>query len=337
MLGLAEKARLPDSLIRYGIRYLCKKRLRESVQGRNATNEFVELMKQAPVAPVPEKANEQHYELPARFFDLVLGPNRKYSGCIWENGVSTLREAEEKSLDQVVRRAELEPGQSILELGCGWGSLTLWMAEQFPSSQITAVSNSRFQREAIEVRAKALGLKNVEIITADMNELQLDRQFDRVVSIEMFEHMRNWETLLSRVSGWLKSDGRLFVHVFSNRSQPYEFQSEGAKNWMGRYFFSGGIMPSHELMFSFDQHLKVEKDWVVNGTNYAKTAEAWLSNLDQARNQAMDVLIDNYGQRDAEIWLQRWRIFFMACAELFAFEDGKQWQISHYLLRHPQS
>lgn len=333
MLGLAEKSRLPDKVIRYGIRYLCKKRLRESVQGQNRLAAFVAQMKQAPVAPVPEKANEQHYELPARFFDLVLGPNRKYSGCIWENDVLTLREAEEKSLEQVCRRAELADGQRVLELGCGWGSLTLWMARNYPQSQITAVSNSRFQKQAIESRASALGLKNIEIITADMNDLTLDQKFDRVVSIEMFEHMRNWEILLRRIRGWMNDDARLFVHVFSNRSQPYEFETEGAGNWMGRFFFSGGIMPSHRLMFEFDQDLTVEKDWVVNGQNYAKTAEAWLSNLDQSRNQALQILEENYGPAEAQLWLQRWRIFFMACAELFAFENGRQWHISHYLLR----
>ena len=333
MLGLAEKSRLPDKLIRYGIRYLCKKRLKESVRGRNNVDQFVDAMKNSPIAPVPEKANEQHYELPARFFDLCLGPNRKYSGCIWENNVETLREAEEKSLEQVCRRADLKDGQSILELGCGWGSLTLWMARKYPNSQITGVSNSRFQREAIETLASAYGLSNVRIITADMNDLELNEKFDRAVSIEMFEHMRNWQRLLQSVSHWLKSDGRLFVHVFANRSQPYEFQTEGPSNWMGKYFFSGGIMPSHDLMSKFDEHMTVEEDWIVNGNNYAKTAEAWLSNLDQTKNQAMDILTDYYGAKDAELWFQRWRIFFMACAELFAFENGQQWHISHYRLR----
>lgn len=333
MMGLAEKARLPDQVIRYGIRYLCKKRLKESVLGRNGLQDFVEMMNESPVAPIPEKANEQHYELPARFFDLALGPNRKYSGCLWDEEVTTLGEAEEKSLKQVAERAQLSNGQNILELGCGWGSLSLWMASQFPESQITGVSNSAFQREAIMREASARGLKNLEIITADMNEFDTHEKFDRVVSIEMFEHMRNWRSLLQRISQWLKTDGRLFVHVFANRSQPYEFETKGTKNWMGRFFFSGGIMPSHDLMSEFNEHMTVEKDWVVNGNHYAKTAEAWLNNLDRAKHEAMDVLAENYGESQAPLWLQRWRIFFMACAELFAFQQGEQWHISHYLLK----
>lgn len=332
VLGLSEKSLLPDWMIRYGIRYLCKRRLKESVQVDEAVKKFVPRMQAGPIAPVPEKANAQHYEVPAEFFELVLGPHRKYSGCYWEDQTSTLEQAEENSLKQVCNRAELRDGQKILELGCGWGSLSLWMASHYPLSSVTVVSNSAAQKQSIDARSQTLGLTNLEVITADMNDFHSDEQFDRVVSIEMFEHMRNWETLLSRVSNWLNDSGKLFMHVFSNQSSPYEFETEGSANWMGKYFFTGGIMPSHDLIREFDKDLAVEQDWFINGSHYAKTAEQWLKNLDQHRARVLEILAENYGAAESSIWAQRWRMFFMACAELFAYESGEQWGVSHYRL-----
>ncbi|MEE2641060.1 MAG: cyclopropane-fatty-acyl-phospholipid synthase family protein [Planctomycetota bacterium] len=332
-LGLAENAFMPDRVIRYGIRYLCRQRLKKSVSGQSDDSKFVEQMNNSPIAMVPELANEQHYEVPPEFFKLSLGPHLKYSGCLWDESTKTLGEAESASLEQVCQRAAIEDGHRILELGCGWGSLSLFLAQKFPNSHITSVSNSADQRGFIEEKIQRLNLTNLQIITADMNEFQTDRKFDRVVSIEMFEHMRNWGQLLSRIANWMDDQGRMFMHVFSNRSATYEFLSEGTDNWMGRHFFSGGIMPAHDLIRNFDQSLEVEEDWVVNGTHYQKTAEAWLANMDEHCEKVLEVFEKTYGSRQAETWFQRWRMFFMACAELFGYQDGQQWQVSHYRLK----
>jgi cyclopropane-fatty-acyl-phospholipid synthase len=341
-INWTEQGLVPDAVIRAGIRRLCKQRLVEIHAGdaeatAAAFEEYVSLMNAAELAPLPHKANEQHYEVPAAFFAVALGRHRKYSSCFWPQGVSSLDDAEAVALAATCERAGIENGQHILELGCGWGSLTLWMAEHYPASQITAVSNSRSQREYILGEAARRGLQNVDIITCDMNVFTTDTRFDRIVSVEMFEHMRNWQKLFARVHDWLRPGGRFFMHVFCHRSAPYEFVDNGPSDWMGRHFFSGGIMPSDDLAVRFQEHLKLVQRWRWDGTHYEKTANAWLANVDRQRDTVLPVLAATYGDEAAMQWLQRWRIFFMACAELFGYNHGQEWWVSHYLFERPSA
>jgi cyclopropane-fatty-acyl-phospholipid synthase len=337
-IELAERRLIPDSLIRWGIRSLDKKRLRSQDCGGpeeqgEAFERFIEELGRSPVAVQVDKPKEQHYELPPPFFEKILGKWMKYSSCYWPLGVDSLDEAEEAMLELTCERAQLEDGMDILELGSGWGSLSRWMAEKYPNSQVVTVSNSRPQGEFIKARCTALGINNIEVIRSDMNDFHIERTFHRVVSVEMFEHMRNWEQLLARISTWLKPEGRLFLHIFSHRKFAYLFGDEGEDDWLGRYFFTAGLMPSHDLLFHFQKDITVEDHWQVNGMHYKKTADAWLSNLDRRRDRILPILAETYGKGQAERWLQRWRMFFLACSELWGYGNGEQWIVSHYRLK----
>lgn len=339
-INCTEQALLPDRLVRAGIRRLLKRRLDEIHAGNaqmaaDRLEAFVATMAQAPVALLPEKANEQHYEIPADFYSWVLGTHRKYSSCYFGPGMQNLDDAESAALAETCERAGLADGMRILELGCGWGSLTLWMAAHYPLCHITAVSNSASQREHIRAQAMRRGLANITLITCDMNEFDTDERFDRIVAIEMFEHMRNWRLLFERVHGWLVAGGRFFMHVFVHRQVPYAFDIRDSSDWMSQHFFSGGMMPSDDLALRFQQHLKLLRHWRWDGTHYQKTANAWLANIDRHRDRVMPSLTDTYGDDVAEQWLQRWRIFFMACAETFGFNRGQEWFVSHYLFERP--
>ena len=265
------------------------------------------------------------------FFEIALGRHLKYSGCYWPEGTASLDAAEAAALEQTCERAGIQDVMSILDLGCGWGSLSLWIAERYPNCRITSVSNSAPQGEFIRQQALERGFRNIEVLTADMNTFQIARTFDRIVSVEMFEHMRNYSALLERLAGWLEPDGKLFVHIFCHREQPYFFEDRGAGDWMARHFFTGGLMPSEHLMEEFSDALAVEDRWRVNGIHYQKTALAWLDNMDRARGQILAIFAQTYGTTDAERWFQRWRMFFLACAELFGYGDGEEWFVSHSL------
>jgi len=335
-IGWAEMGLLPDRVIRAGIRRLNRQRLADIHAGdverySNELAEFVDRMNVAEIAPVPELANEQHYEVPADFFGLVMGEYRKYSCCYWNDATRSLTEAEAEALRITCRRAGIEDGMEILELGCGWGSLSLWMASRYPACKIVSVSNSNSQREYITAQARERGLGNIEVITCDMNDFGTDRRFDRVVSVEMFEHMRNYRELYRRIGTWLKPHGKFFKHIFCHRSCAYEFVDQGPSDWMSRHFFSGGIMPSADLPLRFQDDLRLERQWLWNGGHYEKTANAWLANMDAEKDRIMPVLAATYGAAEAGKWFMRWRIFFMACAELFGHAEGREWYVGHYL------
>ena len=331
----AERGWVPDPLLRAAIRRLCAQRLRDETRGgADAIDARFRArlagLRTSPIAIHTDAANEQHYELPPAFFERVLGPRLKYSCALFPTGRETLGEAEELMLALYGERAELADGQRILELGCGWGSLTLWMAEQFPKARITAVSNSRPQREFIEAQCSARGIGNVRVLTEDVNRLALAGTFDRIVSIEMFEHLRNYESLFARIASWLAPGGKLFAHIFCHRDLMYPFETEARDDWMGRYFFTGGLMPSADTLLHFQRELVLEERWRLSGVHYARTANAWLANQDRERERLGDVFADTYGAANATAWWNRWRMFFMACAELFGYDGGDQWQVAHY-------
>ena len=331
-----EKGMLPDAVVRAGIRRLLRQRLDEigadDVTRAAALSEaFVASLRDAPLALLTETANEQHYELPPAFFVAVLGAQRKYSSGWWPEGVNDLDAAEAAALRVTCERAELVDGQQVLELGCGWGSLSLWMAERFPASRIVSVSNSHAQRAFIQAEAMRRGLSNLRVLTCDINHFATDARFDRVVSVEMFEHLRNWPEAFRRVRDWLTPEGRFFMHVFVHRSTPYAFEPRDASDWMSRHFFTGGMMPSDDLALRCQDDLRVLRRWRWDGTHYARTAEAWLDNMERRRPAVWRALQQAYGVGQAGLWWVRWRLFFLSCAELFSYEDGQQWWVAHYL------
>ena len=337
-ISWTESGLVPDSVIRSGIRRLLENKLAEiradDVEAASQiTNDFVRMMDESPIALVPELANEQHYEVPAAFYDQVLGRHRKYSCGYWPDGVDTLDASEEAALAETVARAEIEDGMQVLDLGCGWGSVSLYIAERFPNASVLSVSNSGSQREYIAARAAERGLANIEVVTCDMNDFATERRFDRVVSVEMFEHMRNYGILFDRIHDWLMPNGRFFLHIFTHRSTPYEYIDKGPGDWMSRHFFSGGIMPSAGLPLRFARKLAIDAQWTWNGKHYARTCRAWLKQMDRNKGAVMPILEDTYGAGNANRWFMRWRMFFMACEELFRYQGGTEWFVSHYRFR----
>lgn len=334
-LTLLEKGLLPDAIIRWGIRARLSNKLRlESSGGMEGEKErrrkFLERLSASPISINADDANKQHYELPALFFERVLGARMKYSSGLWEEGVTDLNRSEVDMLHLTVERADLQDGHRILELGCGWGSLSLYMAEYFPKSRITAVSNSRSQKEFIDRHAAERGLKNLTVMTHEMSRLELPQEYDRVVSVEMFEHMRNYPRLFEKISRFLVSHGKMFVHVFSHSKYAYFYEEEDPDDWIARYFFTGGTMPSDDLLMSFDDHFSVLGHWRVPGTHYQKTCRAWLENMDRNRRDIEPIFRAVYGA-ETQKWVNYWRVFFMACEELFGFRKGSDWMVSHYL------
>jgi cyclopropane-fatty-acyl-phospholipid synthase len=324
-----ESGLVPDWVTRAGIRRLCRQRLQNLSRGNTELRDFIEDARGLPIAVSVDKANDQHYEVPAEFFSIVLGSHWKYSCCYWAEGVSNLSDAEAAALEMTCERLRLVDGHRVLELGCGWGSLALWMAERFPNSQITTVSGSKSQRQFIESVARSKALANLEVVTCDMNQFNPNETFDRVVSVEMFEHMSNPEALIRKIANWLNPGGELLIHVFCHKKFAYRFESRGAADWMSQHFFTGGIMPAKLLFPSMDHPFRLDTIWEWNGSHYRQTADAWLENLDRNQNAVIEIFQQVYG-RNARKWLNRWRVFFMAVSELFGFADGNEWLVCHY-------
>jgi cyclopropane-fatty-acyl-phospholipid synthase len=334
LIGLAESGWLPDWLVRAGIRSILASRRREllapGIEGMfERKQRFFEALQDAPIAVSTHRANEQHYEVAPAFFELVLGPRMKYSAGLWDPGVESLAQSEDEMLAATCERAGVAGGMRVLDLGCGWGSLTLWIAEHFPDCDVLGVSNSKLQREFILRRAAESGLQNVEVVTADVNDFAPERRFDRVVSVEMFEHVSNHGLLLARIARWLAPEGRLFVHHFCHRDCAYPYVAEGDDDWMARHFFTGGIMPSEDLLLRNQRDLEVERQWRVSGLHYEKTSRSWLANLDARADAVLRALQTTAGEGGGPIALQRWRLFFLACAELFGSGGGGEWFVTH--------
>jgi cyclopropane-fatty-acyl-phospholipid synthase len=333
---LLETNRFPEWLIRIGVRRLLAQRLNQENKGDiEAQNvhklDFARKLKQSPIALHTQAANEQHYEVPTRFFQLVLGRNLKYSSGLWMPGTDHLDEAEEAMLRLTCQRGKVEKGLRILELGCGWGSLSLWISGHFPDCEILALSNSRTQKEHIDSEIAKRGLKNLRVVTADINEFNTEECFDRVLSVEMFEHVRNWDLLLSRIASWLSPKGLLFVHIFTHREYAYFFENKGPGDWMSRNFFTGGMMPSDDLFLYFQDEFVLREHWRVNGLHYARTAEAWLANMERNKVQILSLFQEVYGPEETVKWYAYWKVFLIACAELWGYRQGQEWLVSHYL------
>ena len=330
--NLCERGWIPDSLARFGMRRLVRERIRDERRAGDAGQQaFFKGLCGGPIAVATSDANAQHYEVPSAFFARVLGPRLKYSGAFYETALDDLARAEEAMLSLSCRRAGVVDGMDILDLGCGWGSLSLWLAEHYPAANITALSNSATQRAHIEAHAAAAGFTNLRVITADVVEWDTELRFDRVLSIEMFEHMRNYAALLGKVTSWLKPDGRLFTHVFCHRELGYHYvQGDG---WMEQYFFTGGIMPREDQFEQFPEHVHVEQRWWVDGTHYERTSNHWLERLDMHRDEIEQICLETYGADEATVWVQRWRMFFMAVAELFGIDGGSRYGVVHTLMR----
>ncbi|WP_158797755.1 cyclopropane-fatty-acyl-phospholipid synthase family protein [Pedobacter sp. L105] len=336
--SLIQQNKLPDFILRKGVRNLVKQRLNDEIAGdaeiqQQRFNALLEELRNSPIAINTADANQQHYEVPTEFYQYCLGKHLKYSSGYWKDGVTAIDTSEEDMLEITCQRADLQSGQNVLELGCGWGSLSLYMSAKYPDSKFTVVSNSSTQKAHIDQAAKDRNIKNLTVITADMNTFQIDQTFDRVVSVEMFEHMRNYQLLLQKVDGFLKADGKLFVHIFTHETLAYKFEVKDETDWMSKYFFTGGIMPSNHLLTYFNDDLTIENLWVVNGMHYSKTSEAWLSNMDRHKKEIMPIFEKTYGKDQALKWWVYWRLFYIACAELFGYRNGNEWMVCHYLFK----
>jgi len=289
------------------------------------------------IAEATEEAKEQHYEVPTDFFLLSLGPWLKYSSCYWPKGCSTLRGAEEAMLEKICERAQIQDGMEILDLGCGWGSCGLYLLKKYPNVKVTFFSNSTTQQAYIREQAKkGNNLDRIKSIAGDVNVTELNAEFDRIVTNEMFEHMKNYEKLFEKVSKWLKPEtGLLFIHVFCHRFFPYQFKVKDSNNadWMGRNYFTGGSMPSFDTFLYFQKHLAIQNTWMINGVHYSKTLEAWLDLLKEKESIISEIFAKEYGADKVTEHLNGWKLFYIMSSEAFKYNEGNDWCVAHYTFK----
>ncbi|KAJ3691988.1 hypothetical protein LUZ60_012338 [Juncus effusus] len=337
-LAALERNLLPDAVVRRLTRLLLAARLREGYLPSahlqlESLLHFIRSLKEMPIAVETDTAKTQHYELPTSFFELVLGKNLKYSCCYFKEKSSDLEESEIEMLDLYCERCQIKDGNRVLDLGCGWGSLSLYVAKKYKNCNVTGICNSVTQKTHIDQQCRQNNLTNVEIIVADISKFQMERTFDRILSIEMFEHMKNYKELMKKISGWMEPDGLLFIHHFCHKTFAYHFEDKNEDDWITRYFFTGGTMPSSNLLLYFQEDVSVVNHWLVNGTHYSKTSEEWLKRMDKNISKIKPIFETTYGKDSAIKWIAYWRTFFISVAELFGYNNGDEWMVALYLFK----
>ena len=330
---LLSRGLIPDFLLRRGVRSQGKQRLAMMVKG-NLSNDYEKFLKEASsgeIAVHTDDANNQHYEVDSEFFQYCLGKNLKYSSCYWDENTSSLDQAEDNMLELYCKRADVKDGMDILDIGCGWGSLSLFLANKYPNANITGISNSSSQKLFIDKEASKRNLRNLKIITSDINDFKSSKKFDRIISIEMFEHTKNSKKLLDSIDSWLNPKGCFFMHDFAHKNNPYYFDKDQNNAWMAKYFFTGGMMPNHNLFRDLESNLNYQKSWMLSGTHYEKTSNAWLNKMDHNREKILTLFKENSDIKTAKRNFHFWRLFFIACAEIFGYANGSEWCVSHHL------
>ena len=332
---LLARGLIPDWILRRGVRSQGKERLNmmNKVDSTKEYSKFINEASTGNIAVNTDDANNQHYEVDSEFFKYCLGKNLKYSCCFWDENTLDLDAAEDNMLEIYSQRAQITDGMSILDIGCGWGSLSLFLAQKYPKSEITGVSNSSSQKIFIDSVASERNISNLNIITRDINDFRAEEKYDRILSIEMFEHTKNTKKLMNLINDWLNPNGLFFMHVFAHKENPYYFDRDQKNAWMAKYFFTGGMMPNHNLFKDLKSNLEYQKSWILSGEHYERTSNAWLDKMDQNKSKILSLFERSNGSSVAKRKFHFWRLFYIACAEIFGYDNGNEWVVSHHLFK----